>query len=72
MEILKGVPVPVTNAGSKYPFRQMEVGDSFIVDPQQVLNVRTASYSYAKATVGVKFSTRRNPVDQLFYCWRIE
>jgi hypothetical protein len=35
MEIEKGVPVPTTGTSGKYPWAEMEDGDSFVVSPRE-------------------------------------
>lgn len=68
IKIDKGVPVP-EKMGNKYPFSEMEVGDSFYVDgatPNQLQNA--ASYWRKKA--GYKFVARRE--NEGARIWRIE
>ena len=68
--IEKGVPVPASSAGrpNTYPFKEMEVGDSFFVPNPKYAGV----YSSAKLA-GVKVTSRRvneNGTDGL-RVWRI-
>lgn len=64
-EIRKNVPVPPAGkAGgrsAKYPFRNMEVGDSFeaTMSDAEAKQVQRAATSYARRN-GVKFTTRRS------------
>ena len=67
IKIEKGVPMPATSKYYKYPWLQMEVGDSFIYSAKyghQAATVATLRYSpkkfrYAKST------------DEKYYIWRI-
>ena len=63
MEIEKGIPIQPSHK-SKFPFGQMEVGDSFLCE----MTPRAASYAYGKAH-GMKFTTHKTP--EGFRCWRI-
>jgi hypothetical protein len=55
-EIEKGVPVPSGAVSNRYPFREMEVGDSFFVPSgaTQAGNVRAAA-AMAGRRHGAKF-----------------
>ena len=46
-KIEKNVPVPKTR-GSKYPFAQMEVGDSFYEPSRQTTHLVSASYTFRR------------------------
>lgn len=66
MKVEKGIPMPV-----RYPFAEMEVGDSFEV-PENVK--RTAVSVSAKRygdKHGMKFTVRLTP-ERKFRCWRVE
>ncbi len=66
MNVDKNVPIP-----KKYPFAQMQVGDSFVIaDSIKRTTVSVASIRYGKAT-GKKFTTRKMP-EGVYRCWRIE
>jgi len=69
-EIEKGVPLPERRqSGSVYPFRFMEVGDSFVVSEEDRLkNARAAAYSYGKRS-GHRFACRR--VGNGWRFWRV-
>jgi hypothetical protein len=69
-EVEKGVPLPeVRQSGSVYPFRLMEIGDSFVVTDEDVVkNARAAAYVYSKRS-GHKFACRR--VDKGWRFWRV-
>ena len=61
--------IPISWFYRKYPFKDMKVGDSFVVSPENVFSVRSTSCEYGKR-YGWKFSTRR--VSRTEYrCWRI-
>jgi hypothetical protein len=68
-QIEKGVSLNTVRA-SKYPFRDMEVGDSFFVegDGAAATLVRYASVNEQRKS-GKRFSTRR--VEGGYRCWRI-
>jgi len=73
-EIRKNIPIPtVRKAGgrsAKYPFRDMEVGDSFeeAMSDAEAKQVQRAAAAYARRN-GVKFTTRRS--DTGVGVWRI-
>lgn len=56
IKIDKGVPVPDRAERHRYPFRRMEVGDSFVVDIS-FHRVSNAAYSYGYKT-GKQFTVR--------------
>lgn len=61
--IEKGVPVARANAAEKYPFNDMEVGDSFLVPKDKGNHVRNAASKHGTYG-GKKFITRaRNEKD---------
>jgi len=59
-KIEKGIPIGMTRIGRPlYPFKEMKVGDSFLVErPEDVILVRSAAYTSA-ARLGMKFSCRK-------------
>ena len=66
VEIEKQIPVP-----KKYPFHQMQVGDSFAVPPDiRRQTVSVAALRYGR-NHGMKFVVRMMP-DRSYRCWRIE
>ena len=73
MKIEKGVPMPESNnLRGKYPFEQMEIGDSFVIHDVQGRNVRTAlsnAVAYYQNKSQQKFATRR--VDGGWRVWRL-
>ncbi len=59
---------------SKYPFAQMEVGDSFAVpgpDKKMIGNLGGARAAYQKKNPGVKFTTRSLKAEGILRIWRI-
>ena len=83
MQIEKGIPFPRPTGGAprKYPFPDMEVGDSFAVPMEGVMGnkgmdiaadrVRCAACNYARPN-GVKFIVRTIREDGVVRCWRVE
>lgn len=75
--IEKNKPIPNeirgTGAPSKYPFKKMEVGDSFTfdVDAVKVSNVAQAARSYA-ARSGLSFKVVIAVKNATGTCWRVE
>lgn len=72
----KSVPIPKKR--SKYPFSEMEIGDSFSVSingdskdeaARKRSSINTAAYLYGKATQ-IKFKVRTSEVE--IRCWRIK
>lgn len=55
IQVEKGVQLP-QNKGLKYPFRNMEIGDSIFINKPRGY-VATMAYSVAKR-IGIKVSTR--------------
>ena len=73
-KIEPNVPVAPRGGGkgraAKYPFRDMKVGDSFLVngaDPRKVIGAACAYVRASKS--GWKFTTRKTPDGHR--CWRI-
>jgi len=71
MKIEKGIKIPVTyDQYSKYPFRDMEVGDSFKLDKDTNLPaIRASATHYGKRNGGKKFSIRK--FENGYRCWRV-
>lgn len=68
--IEKDVPM-LAHMNTKYPFRDMEIGDSFVVTTSHEIRVvRAAAYEYTKNVDGVTFRTRR--FDGGVRIWRVE
>ena len=64
-QIEKDVPMP---RRGKYPFSEMEIGDSFSVPAEDRLRL-ASSASRASARLGCKFVTRKQK-DGSVRCWR--
>ncbi len=65
MKVEKGIKIPI----SKYPFNEMEVGDSFKVDSEKVATLRVQSCRFANEN-NVKFSILKH--EGSHRCWRIK
>ena len=87
IEIEKGVPIPpIGNHGNgrvaKYPFGEMDVGDSFYCHPnvntkKAAKALRGSIYNAAQRRKGMekaKFTCRSMIIEELFTirCWRIK
>jgi hypothetical protein len=68
-KIEKDIPVVVSRL-DRYPFRDMEKGDSFLVPKELVNTVRQAAWHNGKK-LKAKFVLRRCP-DDTYRCWRIK
>lgn len=68
-KIEKGVPLPTGYAQSKYPWHNMEVGDSFEFDQADYSRIRSAGHAWA-SRYGRKFKFRRIG-DGKCRCWRV-
>lgn len=68
--IQKGIAPPAYGGfrGRKYPFNDMEPGDSFLINGFPVERVKMAAYAYAKKH-SHKFAVRKT--DEGYRCWRI-
>lgn len=67
-EIEKNVPRVKISGRTKYPFVNMEVGDSFSMTAEDKPKIMSASTSYGRAN-NKKFSTLKQP-DGSYRCWR--
>lgn len=55
----------------KYPFRQMKIGDSFLIEETSDLEkVRSAASYFGNRNEGFSFSIRKT--DAGYRCWRTE
>lgn len=55
----------------KYPFNEMQTGDSFVVARDEVDRLRSSASWYGKRN-GLKFAIRCvDPVNGEYRCWRI-
>lgn len=67
-EVTKQHPAPTTFHAARYPFRSMEVGESFDAPLEMHGLVKNAAVVWGRRNER-KFSTRK--VDGLTRCWRI-
>jgi hypothetical protein len=68
LQIESHVPPPESHARVKYPFHEMTVGDSFLIEePWMVKNARSAAWMHSKRH-GWKFSCRK--VEGGWRVWR--
>ena len=72
IRVRKLVPRPVERKDLIfYPFRDMEIGDSFVIpdqDSRGAIRVRSAAAKYKP----LKFSVRKAETDGKWRCWRVE
>lgn len=70
IEVEKNVPVPEGGRSSvKYPFKTMEVGDSFTVEAGKEMSVRSSATYYKKIQPGAQYTIRRME-DNTLRVWR--
>jgi hypothetical protein len=69
--IEKGIPVPAARntSGSMYPFRLMEVGDSFLLADESMVKRARASANVTGKRMGAKFACRK--VSDGWRFWRV-
>jgi len=67
-KIEKGIPFHA--ARSKYPFADMEVGDSFSFHPDSAFLVNSAAGAYSRKYAGIKFSVKKQSETES-RIWRI-
>lgn len=68
-KIEKGLPVPMRPGARKFPFGEMEIGDSFFVPGAKIATVMTLARR-ASLRTGYKFTGRT--MDGGVRCWRVE
>jgi len=68
-QIESGVPMPINLRNVKYPFKTMEIGDSFIIDNVNAQIISKAAYVFGKRN-NKKFAVRTN--DGTARIWRIQ
>jgi len=70
-EIESGIPVPTQGPGGhvKYPFRTMEIGDSFLVSDTKDPKVRFAASYFSARNREYRFIVRKQ--EGGFRVWRI-
>ena len=75
-KIEKNIPIPdeCKKRSCKYPFRLMEVGDSFLVEPKQGESPRDTQTRVLCASRNYKNMRFRTKVieDEGIRCWRVE
>jgi hypothetical protein len=64
MKIEKNIPLPI-----KYPFAQMEVGDSFLLPEGMKRNAASVAAMRYGNPLGRRFTIRKTP--EGFRCWRV-
>lgn len=74
-EIRMDVPLPPKQSGgkagvSKYPFADLQVGESFVVGPDAKVAIRSALTAFRKKHPGLGFATR--VVNDGVGIWRIK
>lgn len=69
IEINKDVPVPTAKSRNNYPYKTMQIGDSFLVTGRSLQVVCNANWRNGKA-LGKKFIARRS--GENVRVWRTE
>ena len=69
IKIDKGIEMPAGVRRPMYPYRSLEIGDSFLI-PGKVSGAVGGTVSYARRVTGFKFVTRT--VEGGVRVWRIE
>jgi len=79
IEIEKYVPIPEKKffrkaSEPKYPFAEMEVGDSFSVasDKKSISNLVGARGKFMKSNPSIKFTSRTCSEEGVYRTWRTE
>lgn len=68
IKIDKGIPLPPRGGRQRYPWQEMEVGDSFFVEGASVRSLSAAAAQVGRRS-GRKFSLRT--VEGGVRCWRV-
>lgn len=63
--------ISIPNCKSKYPFKDMEVGQSFLCPMKDQKKIATAASKFSKAHPEYTFTIRKLN-DETFACWRIK
>jgi len=75
MEISKNIPFPKRSTKGrpdKYPFKELEIGDSFTINKSEQMSVYSCVNYYNKInSTTIKVKTGKDDSGQL-RCWRIE
>lgn len=66
-EIESGVDIPLAHHSNKYSFGDMDVGDSFKVESEDAIRVRSAAHAYCKR-YDMAFIVRKH--EDAYRCWR--
>lgn len=69
IKVEKGIPIPPKSSASKYPYAQLEIGDSFFVKGKIANKFAASAYTQSKK-LGIK-TTVRNEKDGV-RVWRTE
>lgn len=69
IKIDKNIPIPDKYSHQKYPFNEMNIGDSFLVDDTNERSLASL-VSRAGKRLNMKFILRT--VDGYCRCWRVE
>ena len=69
IQIEKGLPIPVSSRGRKYPYEYLDVSDSFFVTDGNMQQVCNMNYRYGKR-FGRKFIARQEAAG--VRVWRTE
>lgn len=69
-KIERGIPMPNNSKGArKFPFAEMEVGDSFAAPSDKITSARQSAVAFGKYH-GIKFSCRKQE-DGSIRIWRV-
>lgn len=68
IKVRKGVPLPVISIVGKYPWKTLEIGDSFLFPASHMSPHQAVSYANLKFAPR-KFTSRKTP--EGVGCWRV-
>lgn len=71
----KNIPIPLARRNSKYPFKDMEINDSFaipVVNKKDTRKIQTRIVAAFYKIKGKKFTTRIIPDKKEVRVWRIK
>lgn len=60
VRIERNVPMEPAHNKAKYPFRQLEIGESFFIPDTTQANIATMAWRWSKK-LGRKYETRKRP-----------
>ena len=69
IKIEKNIPTPTGRSWRKYPFSEMEVGDSFFVPECKLSKINGPAQGFRRRNPEVKFTIRKEGTG--YRCWRI-